>query len=51
MKKIIPDDVKVNIKQQEIKDPVAVSYSFLYKVLSKLEKKCKKENYFPLDFG
>ena len=49
--KIMPDDVKANIKQQEINDLVAVSYNFLYEVPSKLEKQCKKENYFTLDFG
>ena len=47
----MPDDVKANIKQQEINDLVAVSYNFLYEVSSKLEKQCKKENYFTLDFG
>ena len=46
--KIIPDHVKANIKQQEIKDIAAVSYNFLYEVP---KKQCKKENYFPLDFG
>ena len=49
--KIIPDHLKANIKQQEIKDIAAVSYNFLYEVPSKLKKQCKKENYFPLDFG
>ena len=49
--KIMPDDVKANIKQQEINDLVAVSYNFLYEVPSKLEKQCKKENCFTLDFG
>ena len=34
------DDVKANIKQQEIKDLVALSYKFFY--LSSLKKKKEK---------
>ena len=29
------DDLKTNVKQQEIKEPVAASYNFLKQVLSK----------------
>ena len=39
---MISADVKANIKQWEIKDPVAVSYKFLLEVPSTLEKQCKK---------
>ena len=40
------------IKQCEIKKLVAVSYKFVYGVLSKLEIQCKKESeYFSLNFS
>ena len=45
--KLISADVKANIKQQEIKVLVAVSYKFLCEeVPSKLEIQCKKGMYF-----
>ena len=31
------DDLKTDVKQQEIKEPVAVSYNFLKQILSKLD--------------
>ena len=49
------DDVKANIKYQEIKDLVAVSYKFCYlpslKKKEKLEIKCKNSVYFSFDPG
>ena len=48
MWKIISADVKANIKQQEIKELVAVSYTFLQKIHSKLEIQCKRACIFHL---
>ena len=50
------DDVKANIKQQEIKDLVALSYKFFYlsslkKKKEKLEIQCKNRVYFSFDPG
>ena len=47
---MISADVKANIKQQEIKDLVAVSEKFLLEVPSKLEMQCKNGVYFSFDF-
>ena len=44
--KRISADVKANIKQQEIKDLVVVSYKFLLEVPSKLEIQCKEGVHF-----
>ena len=41
-------DVKANIKQQEIKYLVAISYIFLKELPSKLEIKCKRGCIFHL---
>ena len=43
---MISADVKANIKQQEIKDLVVVSYKFLLEVPSKLEIQCKEGVHF-----
>ena len=39
---MISADVKANVKQQEIKELVAVSYKCLQEVPSELEVQCKK---------
>ena len=38
---MISADVKANVKQQEIKELVAVSSEFLLEVPSKLERQCR----------
>ena len=39
---MISADVKANGKHQELKEPVVLSYKFLWEVPSKLEIQCKK---------
>ena len=48
---MISADVKANIKQQDVKVLVAVSYKFLYEVPSNLELQCKKDVYFSFDIS
>ena len=48
---MISADVKANIKQQEIKDLVNISYKFSKEVLSKLEMQCKKGVHFSFVFA
>ena len=48
---MISADVKANIKQQELKDLVGVSYEFLLEVPSKLEMQCHNGMCFSFDFG
>ena len=48
---MISADVKANIKQQELKDLVGVSYKFLLEVPSKLEMRWHNGVCFSLAFG
>ena len=50
-RKIRDEKLQANIKQQEIKDQVAVLYRFFLEVPSKHEIQCKKGVYFPFEFG
>ena len=49
--KMIFANVKVNVKQLQIKELVAVSYKFLWKVPSKLEIECENDMDFSFNFG
>ena len=48
---MIPVEVKVNIKHQEINYLVAVSYKFLQEVFSNLKHNVQKGDVFLFDFG
>ena len=50
-KKLISANVKADVKQQEIKELVAVSFDFSLKVSSKLEIPCKLDIFFKFNFG
>ena len=48
---MISPDARADVKQQEIKELVAVSYNVLWEALSKLEIKCQAGVCFLFDFG
>ena len=48
---MISADVNADVKQQEVKKPVAISYNFLLEASSNLEIKCKTGVYFSFNFN
>ena len=49
--KIISADVKIDVKQQEIKELVAIFQLFIRNTFSKLEIPCKTDVYFSFNFA
>ena len=50
-KKMMSTDVKADVKQQEVKEPVAVSCIFYKKYLQKLKQNVLTDMYFSFNFA